>query len=70
MTWDIFLGIVAIVGFICTIGKVIANNTKVMTEVKCSIDDLKEAFNQQKNDYSKLEDKVTNHEIRITKLEN
>ena len=40
MTWEIIAGLIAFVGFIISIGKIVSNNTQALTEVKCSIDDL------------------------------
>ena len=39
MTWEIIAAIIALAGFIISIGKIVSNNTKALTEVKCSIDD-------------------------------
>lgn len=76
MTWEIFLGIVALVGFIISIGKLISNNTKAMTEVKCGIDELRATLSEQKNDISWIKSDVSgvkttlsNHETRLVVLE-
>ncbi len=41
-----------------------------MTEVKVSLDDLKEALTENKLDVKQLRDDVNEHETRITILEN
>lgn len=76
MTWDIFLGIVALVGFIIAIGKLVSSNTKALTELTCAVNMLKEELNTNKADTKEnehkidnLEDKYQNHEGRIVKLE-
>ena len=69
MTWEIFLGISALVGFLISIGKIISNNTKAMTEIKMSLDELNSAFGEQKNNIKNLESDISNHEHRLTVLE-
>ena len=69
MTWEIFLGISALVGFLISIGKIISNNTKAMTEIKMSLDELNSAFGEQKNNIEHLESNISNHEHRLTVLE-
>lgn len=67
MTWEIVLGIIALVGFIMSIGKIVYNNTKAMTEMKVSLDDLKDALKASKDDIKHLKSDVADHEIRMTK---
>lgn len=69
MTWEIVIGLIALVGFVVSIGKIVSNNTKALTEVKCSIDSLKEAFSEQKTKVDVIGDEVNDHELRITILE-
>mgnify|MGYP007084305512 CR=1 FL=1 len=69
MTWEIVVGLIALVGFVVSIGKIVSNNTKALTEVKCSIDSLKEAFSEQKTKVDVIGDEVNDHELRITILE-
>ena len=40
MTWEIFLGIVALTGFVITIGKIVSANTKALTKLEDSILEL------------------------------
>lgn len=70
MTWEITVGIFALITFVISIGKIVANNTQAMTEVKVSLDDLKEALTENKLDVKQLRDDVNEHETRITILEN
>lgn len=69
MTWEIFLGIVALFSFVCAIGKIVANNTKAMTEIKVSLDELKESLSQEKEEVKGIKNEVISHETRITILE-
>lgn len=69
MTWEIVTGLIALCGFLISIGKIVANNTKAMTEVKISIDELKLALKENKDNVKELQEDVAKHETRITILE-
>ena len=70
MTWEIFLGIVALTGFVISIGRIVSMNTKAMQRLEDSIVRLDETIREEKKDISNLDDVVQNHETRITLLEN
>ena len=69
MTWEIFLGIVALTGFVITIGKIVNANTKAMQKLEDSIIRLDETLKEEKKDINDLDETVQDHEIRITLLE-
>ena len=69
MTWEIFLGIVALTGFVISIGRIVSMNTKAMQKLEDSIIRLDETIREEKKDISDLDDVVQNHETRITLLE-
>ena len=69
MTWEIFVGITVLVAFVISIGKIVANNTRAMAEMKTSLDELKESLREQKQDINTVKASVQNHETRITVLE-
>lgn len=69
MTWEIALGIFALVGAFGGIAKVVANNTKAMTELKCGIAELNARTENQGSDLVYMGAKVDDHEIRLIKLE-
>lgn len=69
MTWETIAGFIALVGFIISIGKIVSNNTKALTEVKCSIDSLRDSFNEEKCNVEHMKDEVDDHEKRIIILE-
>lgn len=69
MTWDIFLGIVALTGFVITIGKIVSANTKALTKLEDSISRLDKTLGEQGKDINELDDAVANHETRIQLLE-
>ncbi len=69
MTWEIFLGIVALTGFVITIGKIVSANTKALTKLEDSILELNRTIIEEKKDISDLDETVQNHETRIQLLE-
>lgn len=70
MTWEIFLGIVALTGFVITIGRIVSSSTKAMQRLEDSILELNKTITEEKKDLNELDDVVQNHETRITLLEN
>ena len=69
MTWEIFLGIVALTGFVISIGRIVSMNTKAMQKLEDSIVKLDETIREEKKDIDDLDETVQNHETRIQLLE-
>ena len=69
MTWEIFLGIVALTGFVISIGRIVSMNTKAMQKLEDSITRLDETIREEKKDINELDNTVQNHETRIQLLE-
>lgn len=69
MTWEIFLGIVALTGFVISIGRIVSMNTKAMQKLEDSIVRLDETIREEKKDIDDLDEAVQNHETRIQLLE-
>ena len=69
MTWDVFLGIVTLTGFVITIGRIVSMNTKAMQKLEDSIVKLDETIREEKRDIDDLDNTVQNHETRIQLLE-
>ena len=69
MTWEIFLGIVTITGFVISIGRIVSMNTKAMQKLEDSITRLDETIREEKKDINELDNTVQNHETRIQLLE-
>ena len=80
MTWEIFLGIVALVGFVITLATPLMKLSKTMTELNVNMQNLNKAMNVltannteshrriwQHNE--EQDEKIENHEKRITKIE-
>ena len=69
MTWDVFLGIVCLTGFVISIGRIVNMNTKAMQKLEDSIVRLDETIREEKKDINELDNTVQNHETRIQLLE-
>ena len=69
MTYEIFLGIVSLTGFVISIGRIVSMNTKAMQKLEDSINRLDETIKEEKKDISDLDNTVQNHETRIQILE-
>lgn len=69
MTWEIFVGITVLVAFVISIGKIISNNTRALTQLQCTIGSLKETITKDENELHNLSDKVVDHETRISIIE-
>ena len=70
MTWEIFLGIVALTGFVISIGRIVSTSTKAMQRLEDSILELNKTLTEEKKNVKDLDNVVQNHETRITLLEN
>ena len=70
MTWEIFLGIVALTGFVISIGRIVSMSTKAMQRLEDSILELNKTLIEEKKNLKDLDETVQNHETRITLLEN
>lgn len=69
MTWEILVGLITLCSFGLAIGKVISNNTQVVTELKCSVDALTRSMGEQKEKQDEFCETLNKHETRITVLE-
>lgn len=80
MTWEIFLGIVALIGFCVTIMTPLMKLSKTMTELNVNMQNLNQAMNtltaNNTESHRRIwahneeqDEKLENHEKRITKIE-
>ena len=80
MTWEIFLGIVALIGFCLTIATPLMKLSKTMTELNVNMQNLNQAMNtltaNNTESHRRIwahneeqDEKLENHEKRITKIE-
>lgn len=73
MTWEVIAGLITIGGFLITFCTVISKNTAAMTELRITLNEFREHYNQA---HEALERRVTahgneldDHEERIIHLE-
>lgn len=69
MTWEIVVGIITLITVGISVGKLISNNTKTMTELRCSIDELNHSLKTLQSDLYELKAKIADFELRLTKIE-
>ncbi len=73
MTWEIFLGISALVAFVIAVGAIISKAAQMFATLNTTIsslsDTLKEFKKDSKTDRKELHDKIEDHETRIGILE-
>lgn len=69
MTWEILLGLMTLIPACIAVCTVVSNNTKAMTEIKCGLEELKNALCEQKSELRAVEETISDHEVRITRLE-
>ena len=80
MTWEIFLGIVALIGFCVAIMTPLMKLSKTMTELNVNMQNLNQAMNtltaNNTESHRRIwahndeqDEKIENHEKRITKIE-
>ena len=73
MTWEIFLGIAALVAFVISVGAIISKAAQMFATLNATInllsETLKEFKKDSKTDRKELHDKIDDHETRIGILE-
>lgn len=69
MTFEILSGLIVVVGFIITIGRIVSANTKALTKLEDSISRLDVTLSEQIHNIHDLDDAVHDHETRISILE-
>ncbi len=73
MTWEIFLGISALVAFVIAIGSIVSKASQMFATLNATITSLSETLKEfkkdSKTDRKDLHDRVDDHETRINILE-
>lgn len=73
MTWEIVLGLIALAGFIISVGAIIAKASQMFATLNATItmlsETLKDFKKDSKTDRKELHDRVDDHETRIGILE-
>ena len=69
MPWEYIAALITLATFIGAIGRIIANNSKAMTQLRDSLYSLNETFNNLKKEVDTNKADIKEHEHRITVLE-
>lgn len=73
MTWEIFLGISALVAFMIAVGTIISKASQMFATLNATINMLSETLKEFKKDskteHKEFHNRLDNHESRIEKLE-
>ena len=69
MPWEYIAALITLATFIGAIGRIIANNSKAMTQLRDSLYSLNETFNNLKKEVDTNKADIKDHEHRITILE-
>lgn len=69
MTWEIFLGIVALFSFVSAIAAIIYKLSKVLTSLEATVNNLSDTLKDSKTDRKEMHEKLDDHEKRIGILE-
>lgn len=62
MTWEIFLGIVVLVSFLVTVGKIVASLIKALTELTMTVKELSAKFDESEKKKDESHKKIWSHE--------
>lgn len=69
MSWEIIAALITLVTFGIAICKIVANNTKVITELKCSVDQISCVFREQKERQDCAEETISDHSLHLAHLD-
>lgn len=73
MTWEILVGLIAIVGCLISLGTVLAKLVITLTKLTSTCDELNKTLTQYESqndkDHTYFRDTIQNHEIRIHDVE-
>ena len=69
MPWEYIAALITLTTFIGAIGKIIANNSKAMTQLKDSLSNLNETLSNLRKEVEENKADIKDHEHRITVLE-
>lgn len=69
MTWEIVLGIIALVGAFVTVMGVVVKVNGTLTRLEEAVRQLREFIEKQEQKNTKYAEQLADHELRITRLE-
>ncbi len=69
MTWEILAALITLAGALGGFAKTIANNTRAMTELRCTVATLNETAKEQRCELNELREDVIDLHKRVSALE-
>ena len=69
MTWEILMGLITLLSALAGLAKTITNNTRALTEIRCTVSALIDTVLQQRKDLSTIRTELQNLILRVHDLE-
>lgn len=69
MTWEILMGLLTLLTALAGLAKTITNNTRALTEIRCTVSTLNETVLQQRADLSAIREEEQQLLLRVHDLE-
>lgn len=69
MTWEILMGLLTLLSALAGLAKTITNNTRALTEIRCTVSALNDTVLQQRRDLGVIRDELQELILRVHDLE-
>ena len=69
MTWEILMGLLPLLTALAGLAKTITNNTRALTEIRCTVSALNDTVLQQRRDLGAIREQLQNLILRVHDLE-
>lgn len=69
MTWEILMGLLTLLSALAGLIKTITNNTRALTEIRCTVSALNDTVLQQRRDLGAIRGEVQSLHMRVHDLE-
>ena len=69
MTWEILMGLLTLLSALAGLAKTITNNTRALTEIRCTVSALNDTVLQQRRDRGVIRDELQGLILRVHDLE-
>ena len=69
MTWEILMGLLTLLSALAGLAKTITNNTRALTEIRCTVSALNDTVLQQRKDLRAIREELQHLIVRVHDLE-
>ena len=69
MTWEILMGLLTLISALAGLCKTITNNTRALTEIRCTVSALNETVLRQRADLRAIREQLQAVNLRVHDLE-